>query len=196
MTTVNRCRRGGQSRRQSLGQVIVVFAISMALFMMGMIALVINLNAEFKFSAASQAAAQIAAQAGANDLDPRFLYGAAGVKPINLNAAGSTVLPSSGYPCPDSGGCTPDYQVACADAGDVAMGFPLPSGYGQYANRSVPNYVYCSTNAAGTCVTAEVHTTVRLPLLLWGASVVVKGTFSAAPVSGAETPAPTPIGGC
>jgi hypothetical protein len=54
---------------------IMMLALSFALFLFGLVALVADSAYLFVWSARVQAAAQNAAEAGANSVDPQYLYG-------------------------------------------------------------------------------------------------------------------------
>lgn len=51
-----------------------MFALAMALFLMGLAALVIDISFLYARSTKAQAVAQVAAQSGANEVDPNSLY--------------------------------------------------------------------------------------------------------------------------
>ena len=151
------------------GQIIVIFALSMALFMFLLIAFVADVAVEFAAAANVQAAAQDAAVSGANDVSPSFLY--TGAPPV-LNGAGGPAYPG-----------IPTYKTACEESGDRSVGI---------TSTSSSNQTICSlnndSNGNPVCVHAVVVRTVNLPIVLLGASATVRGSFDAAPVVGTTVP--------
>ena len=139
----------------------MVFALSMALFLFGLFCAVVDVAYLMDWSANVQAAAQIAAQSGANSVDPQFLYG---------NGTGPIV---------DTG----SYANACRQSGYTSASIKPPYGEAYPAN----GYVKCNTD--GCSVGATVIKSVKLPLMIPGfPSVRLVASFVAAPVIGANTP--------
>lgn len=165
-------------RRSEAGQIIAIFALAMALFLFGMVALVIDLSYELSWSTRVSGAAQVAAQSGANSVNPAYLYsGGAPQGPGDPACAGNTGILDT---CRD--------LAACREAGDRSAGITASGADGGTTCRNV-----------GTgSVHAEVVRVISLPLTLFGSRVVVRGTFDAAPVAGAcavavsGTPTPCP----
>ncbi len=153
---------------------IVMLALAFALFLFAVVALVGDAAYLYVWSARVQAAAQNAAQAGANSVDPRFLYGQS-VHLVDLGTAGGLMA----------------FERGCVQIGDQSAQLTLPGGAGQTANDPQPtgNGVRCVSN--GCAVYASVEKTVHLPLPLFSDTAVVRGVSYAAPVVGASTAAPS-----
>ena len=146
-------------------------ALAFALFLFGVVVLVADSAYLYVWSARVQAAAQTAAQAGANADDPRYLYGQSDHL-VDLDVSGGLMA----------------FERACVEVGDefgragsggVPMTADLPQPHG--------NGVRCVSD--GCSVYASVEKTVAMPLPLFGDTVVVRGVYYAAPVVGASTAA-------
>lgn len=148
---------------------IMVLALAFALFLFGLVAMVIDASYLYVWSARVQAAAQVAAQAGANSVDPHYLYGSSDHL-VDLGPDGGLMV----------------FQRGCVQVGDVSAAItsgaeqPQPPGAG----------VHCTSD--GCRVFALVEATVHLPLPLFGDRVVVRGSSYAAPVVGAQSASATP----
>lgn len=153
---------------------IMMLALAFALFLFGMVAMVADAAYLYVWSARVQAAAQNAAQAGANSVDPGYLYGHSGHL-VDLGAGAGLMA----------------FERGCVQVGDQSAELTLPGGSAQTANDPQPagNGVRCVSN--GCAVYSSVEKTVRLPLPLFGDTVVVRGVYYAAPVVGASTAAPS-----
>jgi hypothetical protein len=153
---------------------IMMMALAFALFLFGLVSLVADAAYLFVWSSRVQAAAQNAAQAGANSVDPQYLY-ARGGHLVNLGPAGGLMA----------------FERGCVQVGDESAQLTQPGGGAQTADTPQPagNGVRCVSD--GCDVFASVEKTVRLPLPLFGDSVVVRGVYYAAPVVGANTAAAT-----
>ena len=158
-----------------------MFALSMALFMFTMFVAVVDLDFLYTQSAQVQAAAQAAAQTGANSVNPVFLY-----QPGTANVH----IICDDITCPAN---EPRFDVACTHAGDVSADIGAPgytldytSSTGQGAFRQG---THCQDNAQGCSVGATVVKHVLFPLTILGFGADVRGTSSAATVIGARTPA-------
>lgn len=152
---------------------IMTLALAFALFLFGLVALVADSAYLYVWSSRVQAAAQNAAQAGANSIDPGYLYGASDHL---INLAGSGALMA--------------FERGCVEVGDQSAQLAAPGGGpAETADTAQPagNGVRCVTD--GCAVYASVSKTVQLPLPLLTDSVVVRGTYYAAPVVGATTAA-------
>lgn len=151
---------------------IMMFALSFALFLFALIALVADAAALYVWSARVQAAAQVAAQAGANAVDPQYLY-ARGDHLVDLSASGGLMT----------------FERGCTAVGDASAHLTAASGLPLTANdpQTAGNGVRCVSD--GCSVYADVARTVSLPLPLFGDRVVVRGSYYAAPVVGATTAA-------
>lgn len=161
-------------RRGQRGQMIMMMALAFALFLFGLVALVADAAYMFVWSSRVQAAAQNAAQAGANSVDPQYLYGQSD-HVVNLGASGGLMA----------------FERGCVQIGDESAQLTGPGGAGETADMPQPagNGVRCVSD--GCQVYASVQKTVHLPLPLFGDSVIVRGVYYAAPVVGATSAAPT-----
>lgn len=152
---------------------IMMMALAFALFLFGLVALVADGADLYAWSARVQAAAQNAAQAGANSVDPQYLYGQSSHL-VDLSASGGLMA----------------FERGCVQIGDESAQLTDSNGNAQTAAATQPagNGVHCVSD--GCAVYASVEKTVRLPLALFGDTVVVRGVYYAAPVVGATTAAP------
>lgn len=159
-------------RRGQHGQMIMVLALAFALFLFGVVALVIDTSYLYVWSARAQAAAQVAAQAGANSVDPQYLYGQSDHL-VNLGSDGGLMA----------------FERGCVQVGDESAEIVDGSGRGRTADSPQPpgDGVRCVSD--GCQVFASVEKTVHLPLPFFGDSVVVRGVYYAAPVVGAQSAA-------
>lgn len=152
---------------------IMTLALAFALFLFGLVALVADSAYLYVWSSRVQAAAQNAAQAGANAVDPNYLYGASDHL---VNLGGSGILMA--------------FERGCVQVGDESAQLTNPGDdSAETADTSQPagNGVRCVSD--GCAVYASVSKTVRLPLPLLTDTVVVRGTYYAAPVVGATSAA-------
>jgi len=155
-------RRAGER-----GQMIAIFALAVALFLFAIFAMVIDLSYEFSWSTRVSGAAQLAAQSGANSVNPTFLYGAgAGGAVGDESCGGNTQILDV---CRDIAACEASGNRS---AGITAQDLPA-SG------------TTCRNTAGGTTVHAEVVKTIALPINFFGSTTLVRGSFDAAPVKGA-----------
>lgn len=152
---------------------IMMMALSFALFLFALVALVADSAYLFVWSARVQAAAQVASQAGANAVDPAFLY-AAGDHLVDLSASGGLMT----------------FERGCIEVGDRSARLTQASGAALTADGAQPtgNGVRCVSD--GCSVYASVEKTVSMPLPLFADTVVVRGVSYAAPVVGAVSAAP------
>jgi hypothetical protein len=153
---------------------IMMLALAFALFLFAIVALVADGAYLYVWSARVQAAAQNAAQAGANSVDPHYLYGQS-EHLVDLEASGGLMT----------------FERGCVQVGDESAQLTDASGQAETAGTPQPrgNGVRCVSN--GCAVYASVEKTVHLPLPIFGDTVVVRGVYYAAPVVGATTAAPT-----
>lgn len=151
----------------------MMLALSFALFLFAIVVLVADSADLYVWSARVQAAAQVAAQAGANSVDPHFLYGQ-GTHLVDLSGNGGLMA----------------FERACVQVGDESAELTDAGGNPTSADQAQPqgNGVRCVSD--GCAVYASVEKRVRLPLPLFGDTVVVRGTYYAAPVVGASAAAP------
>ena len=161
-------------RRRQGGQTIMMLALAFALFLFGIIVLVADSASLYVWSARVQAAAQVAAQAGANSVDPHYLYGQSNHL-VDLEASGGLMA----------------FERGCVQVGDESAQLTDSSGQTETADvvQAKGNGVRCVSD--GCAVYASVEKTVHLPLPLFGDSVVVRGVSYAAPVVGAAAATPT-----
>lgn len=154
--------------RGERGQTIMVMALSFALFLIGLVALVGDAAHLYVWAGRAQAAAQNAAQAGANTVNSRYLYGGGG----DLVDRG----PSAGLMA---------FERACVAIGAETAGLTaaVARGVDGGGSPSPADRVRCASN--GCSVFALVEKTVHLPIPLLGDRVVVRGRYYAAPVVGA-----------
>ncbi len=154
------------------GQTMVMTALAFALFLFGLTALVADGADLYVSSARLQAAAQNAAQAGANSVDAQYLYGQS-EHLVDLGASGGLMA----------------FERACVQVGDESAELTLPSGVALSADdaQSLNNGVRCVSD--GCSVYAVIAKTVHMPLPLFGGAVVVRGAYYAAPVVGASAAA-------
>jgi hypothetical protein len=151
---------------------IMMMALAFALFLFGVVVLVADSAYLYVWSARVQAAAQTAAQAGANAVDPRYLYGQSDHL-VDLHVSGGLMA----------------FERACVEVGDESAELRGASGVAMTADLAQPhgNGVRCVSD--GCSVYASVEKTVAMPLPLFGDTVVVRGVYYAAPVVGAGTAA-------
>jgi hypothetical protein len=159
-------------RRPDSGQMIMMLALAFALFLFGIVVLVADSAYLYVWSARVQAAAQVAAQAGANSVDPHYLYGQS-EHLVDLEGSGGLMA----------------FERGCVQVGDESAQLTEPSGIAETADQAQlkGNGVRCVSD--GCAVYAAVEKTVQLPLALFGDTVVVRGVYYAAPVVGATTAA-------
>jgi hypothetical protein len=182
--------------RRASGQTLIVFALAFALFLFALICFVADTSFLFRWSSATQAAAQLAAQSGADSVDPRYLYG---------GAAGCA--PSAAVPAPcvgaivdinasDRQGSLYAFQRACVAAGDRSAGIARGGGGVKTADDpQTPDGTACASD--GCRVFAVVTRAVALPVPVPGfpSTVAVRGQFYAAPVVGATSAQSSCTGG-
>jgi hypothetical protein len=152
---------------------IMMMALAFALFLFGVIALVVDAAYLYVWSARVQSAAQVAAQAGANSVDPQYLYGDSDHL-VNLGPDGGLMA----------------FERGCVQVGDESAQLTDGGGVGLTADSPQPaaGGVRCVSN--GCSVYASVEKTVHLPFAFGGDSATVRGVYYAAPVVGAETASP------
>src|SRR5665213_3490244 len=100
-------------RRRQGGQMIMMLALSFALFLFGLVSLVADSAYLFVWSARVQAAAQNAAEAGANSVDSQYLYGRSGHL-VDLAAAGALMV----------------FERGCVEVGDESAQLTAAGGLG------------------------------------------------------------------
>jgi hypothetical protein len=173
-------------RAHAHGQTLIVFALAFALFLFALVCVVADTALLFRWSGAVQAAAQLAAQSGADAVDPRYLYGSA--RPCArppTTGCGAAIVDISAQ---DRHGSLYAFQRACIQAGDqtadVRRDGQGGSGLKSVDDPQTPDGTMCVSD--GCRVFAQVTRAVPLPVPLPGfpATVNVRGQFYAAPVIG------------
>jgi hypothetical protein len=185
-------------RRGQAGQTLMIFTLAFALFLFAVTCLVADSAFLFRWSSAVQGAAQLAAQSGADSVDPRYLYGL--TQPCPPPRPGQQCAFSIVDTSPqDRRGTLFAFQRACIQAGDQSAHVPrnapsdlTPKGTG---DSQQPEGTVCASN--GCQVFAMVTRRVHLPIPLPGFpdSVSVSGTYYAAPVVGTNTAQSSCAGG-
>lgn len=176
------------------GQTLIVFALSFALFLFALVCVVADTAFLFRWSGAVQAAAQLAAQSGADAVDPRYLYGAAQAC-APAPACGAIVDIST----QDRQGRLYAFQRSCIQAGDQTAEVqrdPAHAGTIKTADDpQTPQGTVCASD--GCRVFAQVTRSVPLPVPIPGfpSTVSVRGQFYAAPLVGATTAEASCTGG-
>jgi hypothetical protein len=177
-------------RRKASGQVLIIFALGFALFLFGVTSLVADTAFLFRWSDQVLAAAQLAAQSGADAVDPRFLYGDARCAQPHLNQPCSTPIVDTSSQNTRRGLYA--FQRACIQAGDQSAQIPRHRPDDLTAKNvddaQTQEGTACDTD--GCRVFAEVVRLVDLPIPIPGfaSSIAVRGRFFAAPVVGSVTP--------
>ncbi len=153
---------------------IMMMALAFALFLFGIVVLVADGAYLYVWSARVQAAAQNAAQAGANSVDPHYLYGQSDHL-VDLEGGGGLMA----------------FERGCIQVGDESAQLTDSQGVAKTADSTQlkGNGVRCVSD--GCAVYASVEKTVHLPLPLFGDTAVVRGVYYAAPVVGAARAAQT-----
>ncbi|HEX6539919.1 MAG TPA: hypothetical protein VF155_12150 [Candidatus Dormibacteraeota bacterium] len=169
-------------RRRARGQTLIVFALAFALLLFALVCLVADTAFLFRWSSATQAAAQLAAQSGADAVDPRYLYGAAPSCAPPGSASCHTAIVDINTQ--DRQGALFAFQRACIQAGDRSASIARSAD-----DPQSPDGTACASD--GCHVYAVVTRSVALPVPVPGfpATVNVRGQFYAAPVVGANAAA-------
>lgn len=156
-------------------------ALAFAVFLFGVICLVADAAVLFRWSARVQAAAQLAAESGADSVSPHFLYGASPCPPSAAVATACQVAIVDIEPQDRRNGRYA-FERACIQSGDQSAGIVRTPDQAQH-----PDGTACDSD--GCRVSAAVTRSVALPIPVPGfpASVTVRGTFRAAPVVGASS---------
>ena len=195
-------RRRASAWRHARGQTLIVFALSFALFLFALVCLVADTAFLFRWSSATQAAAQLAAQSGADAVDPRYLYSA------------STSCTPAGPPCSaaivdisaqDRQGTLYAFQRACIQAGDQSAQITQSgsSALKTVNDPQAPDGTACVSDGCRVFAVVTRAVTLPIPIPGFATTVDVRGQFYAAPVvgetqaqvsctGGAWVPAPPP----
>jgi len=178
------------ARRTARGQTLVIFALGFALFLFALTCFVADTAFLFRWSGQVQSAAQLAAQSGADAVDPRFLYGETARCSAGAPASACAVSIVDTNPL-DRRGSLYAFQRACIQAGDQSAGVerhpPADQSLKQADDPQIPDGTACASD--GCRVRAVVTRRVELPIPFPGfpSSVDVRGVYFAAPVVGAAT---------
>ncbi|MBV8527848.1 MAG: hypothetical protein JOZ75_06000, partial [Candidatus Dormibacteraeota bacterium] len=154
------------------------------LFLFALVCLVADTAFLFRCSSSTQSAAQLAAQSGADAVDPHYLYGASVCTPPARSPCSAAIVDISSQ---DRQGALYSFQRACIQAGDQSAEITQPRG-GALKTADDPQNPDGTACASDGCrVVAVVTRTVTLPIPIPGfaTTVNVRGQFYAAPVVGA-----------
>lgn len=185
-------RRARRSRAR--GQTLIVFALSFALFLFALTCVVADTAFLFRWSGAVQAAAQLAAQSGADAVDPRYLYG--GAQACTPASSCGAIVDISAQ---DRHGSLYAFQRSCIQSGDQTADVHRdpgpPSAIKTADDPQTPQGTLCASD--GCRVFAQVTRSVPLPVPLPGfpSTVNVRGQFYAAPLVGAASAEASCTGG-
>lgn len=162
------------------GQTLMVFTLGFALFLFAITCLVADTAFLFRWSGEVQAAAQLAAQSGADAVDPHFLYSQA--SPCASGGAAPCAASIVDVSPQDRHGSLFAFQRACIQSGDQSAGVRRGPD-----DPQTPDGTACASD--GCTVFAIVTRSVALPIPLPGfpSSVDVRGESYAAPVVGATS---------
>jgi hypothetical protein len=168
-------------RPRDRGQSLLIVALAFALFLFGVICLVADGAVLFRWSARVQAAAQVAAESGADSVSPGFLYNA--TQACSTDASLRCPVPIVDTLAQDRRNGLYAFERACIQSGDQSAQLSRTPDDPQH-----PDGTACDTD--GCHVVALVARQVDLPIPIPGfaTSVIVRGEFRAAPVVGGTTP--------
>jgi len=168
----------------------MILALAFALFLFGLTCLVADSGALFRWSQRAEAAAQLAAESGADAVNPAYLYGTAAPCPP-ASTAQRCHVPLVDITERDRRGGLYAYQRACIQAGDESAAVPLAAP-GDLSTKSVdvaqsPEGTACYSD--GCRVLAIVTRVVDLPIPLPGfpTRLTVRGRQYAAAVIGSAS---------
>jgi hypothetical protein len=188
---VTHARTRRRHARAVSGQVLMIFALAFALFLFGLTCLVADTAALYRWSQLVDGAAQLAAQSGADAVDPRYLYGETDpCPPPHLGLRCS--VPLVDVAAQDRRGNLYAFERACIQAGDQSAQVPRTGSAGATAKTvddvQSPEGTRCDTD--GCRVYAEVTRIVDLPIPIPGfpTRLPVRGRQYAAPVVGSTSP--------
>ena len=180
------CERVRSGQR---GQTLMIFALAFALFLFALTCLVADGAFLFSWSGRAQAAAQLAAQSGADAVDPRYLYGSPCPPGVHTVKCTVNVVDISAQ---DRAGALYAFERACIQAGDQSAAVPRrPPDDTQPKTADDPQAPEGTRCVSDGCrVFAVVTRVVQLPIPFPGfaSAVRVAGESYAAPVVGTTTP--------
>jgi uncharacterized membrane protein len=166
--------------RRERGQVLVVFALSMAFLVLGLVAVAIDLSQLYEARVRFQDAAEQAAIAGASDVV---------VCPAEQETPCSQAAENGLPPTLQVG-----YDSVCEEVGDTSVGRPFTGGLSPtscvaVAAAAAPAGSGCKAipgagDEVEARVTASIHVSIPVPGM--GTSFPVTATSCAAPVLGAQ----------
>lgn len=178
------------------GQTLIIFALGFALFLFAIVCLVADTAYLFRWSGQVQAAAQIAAQSGADAVDPRFLYGEPGqCSAAQHNTCTGLIVDVAPQ---DRRGSLYAFQRACIESGDqsaqVQRDPPTDVSVKSADDAQTPAGTACASD--GCRVFAVVTRAVDMPIPFPGfpSTVDVRGEYYAAPVVGSTVATATCTG--
>ncbi|MFN2582744.1 MAG: hypothetical protein ABR498_08405 [Candidatus Dormibacteria bacterium] len=173
-------------RARMRGQTLIIFSLGFALLLFALTCLVADTAYLFRWSGEVQAAAQLAAQSGADAVDPRFLYGAsqscASQRPADCSVQIVDINPA------DRTGSLYAFERACVQSGDQSAHLernpPSDTTLKTVTDPQSPEGTRCVSD--GCRVFAVVTRAVALPVPVPGfpSTIDVRGQFNAAPVVG------------
>lgn len=173
-----------------------MFALGFALLLFSLTCLVADAAFLYVWSGRVQAAAQLAAQSGADSVDPRYLYqDATRCAATPLTACAVQIVDIAAT---DSVGGLYAFQRACIQAGDQSAQVPRTTGSIRPLKTAddpqAPDGTLCASD--GCRVFAQVSRVIQLPIPIPGFpdTVTVRASGYAAPVVGTRVAASTCTG--
>ncbi len=169
--------------RSTGGQSLLIVALAFALFLFGIICLVADGAVLFRWSARVQAAAQVAAESGADSVSPGFLYGATEPCPTPADALRRCPVPIVDISAQDRRNGRYAFERACIQAGDQSAQIPGTPDAPQH-----PDGTACDTDGCRVVAIVTRQVTLPIPFPGFPGAVPVRGEFHAAPVVGGTAP--------
>jgi hypothetical protein len=185
------------ARTRQRGQTLIVLALAFALFLFSLTCLVADSAFLYVWSGRVNAAAQLAAQSGADAVDPRYLYGQSQCAVPPPGGACAVVIVDINPD--DRQGALFAFQRACIQAGDQSA--QMPGDPAEPAILKTPDDLQdpdgTSCDSDGCQVFAVVSRAVHLPIPIPGFpdTVTVRGIAYAAPVVGTSVATAACTGG-
>jgi hypothetical protein len=163
------------------GQSLIIVALAFALFLFGVICLVADGAVLFRWSARVQAAAQVAAESGADSVSPGFLYGT--TAPCAGDATRRCPVSIVDTDAQDRRNGLFAFERACIQAGDQSAQLARSPDDQQH-----PDGTACDTDGCRVFAVVTRQVTLPIPVPGFPTSVPVRGEFRAAPVVGGTFP--------